>query len=235
MAIGRNTASSKKLSGYVYELERIAESKDELTTERAAVMARALAEGFTPKVINAVVKIRKEKPHDRAEFQSLLDSYLHALGMDEAPALFRHVGMMGVDLAARESVIDALKLLAPVNGEFILKTKDGQPVRIFRDKDGEPQVEDWKEPEPEGGLEPTPLPQRGREPREVPEGTPAEAEAMGVVAFKANVPITQNPFPFDDPRRPRWDKGWRKGSTAENEGPEPPAAKKKADKKTGEE
>jgi hypothetical protein len=46
------------------------------------------------------------------------------------------------------------------------------------------------------------------------------AEVLGRDAFGSNQPIITNPFPFGDPRRPRWDAGWRKASGTDGMGPD---------------
>lgn len=41
---------------------------------------------------------------------------------------------------------------------------------------------------------------------------------LGAQAFKDNVAIVKNPFPFGDGRRPRWDEGWRRASGTDGMG-----------------
>jgi|SRR5581483_10732244 len=44
------------------------------------------------------------------------------------------------------------------------------------------------------------------------------AEALGGDAFREGAAIVKNPFPFADPRRARWDKGWRAAAGSDGMG-----------------
>lgn len=209
--IGKNTPNAEKLRGIIDELERIEAAKKDLTQQAAAIKAKAKSDGFDPGTISYVMRVRKMKPQDRAEAESLRDVYLHSLDMCDEPPLFRQLRTLVDDAASEEKVRDALKSLAPAKGDIILRM-GGKPMRIFRDADGVAKVEDYVEAKPkgEGG---------GRKPkadsppaREVPDCTADEAEEMGRQAAIDNKAIIENPFPFGDDRRQRWDAGWRKGS-----------------------
>ena len=52
----------------------------------------------------------------------------------------------------------------------------------------------------------------------VPDVDAEGAEELGRRAYIANQPITSNPFPWDDPRRPRFDAGWRAESGSDGMG-----------------
>src|SRR5690242_13309400 len=96
---GKNTVSAEKLLGIVTEAERPRVQKRELGEQESAIMAAAKAEGFSPAGIRYLVKVRAMKPHDRQEAEAIRDSYLHAIGMDEEPPLFRLMGAMAEDAA----------------------------------------------------------------------------------------------------------------------------------------
>ncbi len=213
--IGRNSISGQQLRNYIERVERIRAQKKELSDEETAVFAEAKALGFTPKRIREVLKIRTIKPADLDEAEAELDMYLHAAGMAREAPLFRAVGMMEVDLAAREQVIEAFKLLVPQHGEIIVKV-GSQPVRLWRDDKGVAHAEDHAE-QPAMAPRAAPSP---RPARDVPSVDAAGAFALGQAAFHANEPITGNPFPWDDPRRERFDAGWRDASGSDGMGPD---------------
>jgi uncharacterized protein (UPF0335 family) len=214
-SIGRNTISGQQLVAYIERIERIREQKKQLGDDEKAIMADASAAGFNTKRIRELLKIRTQKQSDREEAQSELDMYLHAAGMATEAPLFRAVGMMDVDIAARDQVIEAFSLLVPAKGEVIIKP-GGQAVRLWRDDKGEVQVEDFKEIEPPAPkAAPTPKPTRP-----VPDVDAAGAFDLGKAAYHANEPITSNPFPWDDGRRERFDAGWRQASGGDGMGPE---------------
>lgn len=213
-----NTASGKAILGFIASIERLREDKKNLADQESEVFAAAKAQGYSPKRIRDLLKIRAANPHDLEEAQTELDMYLHAIGMAKDAPLFRAVGLLGVDTAARDQVIDAVKLLVPPSGEFILKI-GGSPLRIWRDQDGEAHAEDWSEPKAprnkgKGGGYQAPAP------KDIPEVSPDDAEALGRASYKSGQPIIKNPFPWDDARRARWDKGWRLEGGSDGMGPD---------------
>jgi uncharacterized protein (UPF0335 family) len=217
--IGKNTIAGEELRGFVERIEALDARKKEIGDERKIVMAEAAARGFVAKAIAYVVKVRAMKPHDRAESESLRDIYLHAMGLDNEPPLFRAVGLMDVDIHARASIVEAMKRFVPADGEIIIRVK-GTAERLWRDKQGEVQSEPVAErPKVETA---TPSEASGRQRAEkapVPDVDEEGAFALGRQAALDNQPVIANPFPFGDPRRPRFDEGWRAGSGGDGMGP----------------
>lgn len=218
MALGKNTPDGAKLTGYIQEIERIRDEKKQLGEDEKMIFASAKAAGFTPVTIRDVLKIRRMKPADRQEAEARLETYLHAIGMDAEAPLFRRVGLMGVDRAAKAEVIEALKLLVPDAGEIVI-TVGGQKVKLWRDKEGEAHAEDVIDLPVSTGA-----PQRStpasRQRKAAPDCTEGEAFELGRQAGWANEPVIANPFPWDDKRRPKWDEGWRRGSGSDGMGPD---------------
>ncbi len=216
---GKNSVSGEQIRSYVERYERLEVEKKEIGDEQKAVMAEAKAAGFDTKTLRHCIKVRTKKPADYHEAQALADMYLSALGMVTEPPLFRAANRIGVDIAAKESVIEALKNFVPENGSIVIEA-GGAPVRLTRDKDGTVTAQDVVErPAPTAGSAPQ-AGRRNRTPQDVPDVSPDEAEALGAQAARDNIPIIKNPFPFGDERRPRWDKGWRAGSGNGGFGPE---------------
>lgn len=217
--VGRNSISGKELQAFVERIERVREAKKQLAEDEKLIFAELTAKGFSAPRVRDVLKRRAAKPADLEEAEAQLDMYLHALGMATDTPLFRAVGQMNVDLAARDQVIEAFKLLVPTKGEIIVKIGK-QPVRLFRDEDGEARAEDVVEapvltsrPAPA-----SPLPERPR--RDVPDVDAAGAKQLGRTAYHDNQPITCNPFAWDDKRRGEFDAGWREASGTDGMGPE---------------
>lgn len=217
--VGKNTPSAALLRSFVERLERLDDQKKALGEDRKAAVAEAKCAGFDAAAIARLLKRRKAKPHDVAEADTLDDLYRHAAGMDAAPPLFRQLEALSKQSVAAEKLLEAFKLFVPPSGEVIL-TIGGKKVRIWRDKDAQPQSEDYVPPPPAGVPAPrvSALPPAPK--KEVPDCTPDEAEMLGAAAAKANEPVIANPFPYGDERRPRWDQGWRKGSGNDGMGPD---------------
>lgn len=75
------TQSAKdKLRQWVDRIERLEEEKTELQGQMKEVYAEAKALGFDTKALRAVIRLRKQDARERAEFEMVLDLYLHALG-----------------------------------------------------------------------------------------------------------------------------------------------------------
>lgn len=205
--VGKNSIAGELLRGYVERLENIAAQKKQLGDDAAAVMAEAKASGLVPAAVRFVIKKRKMKPSDRQECEALEDVYLHSMGMATDTPLFRHVGLMSVDITSREQIIEAMKKFVPPDGSIVIEA-GGAPVRLTRDKDGNISVTEVIEKPVQQSMPETGRRQTAPKP-EVPDVSLDVAESMGHQAYKDDVPIINNPFPFGDARRPRWDKGWR--------------------------
>ena len=216
----KNSVSGEQLRRYVERYERLIEDKKQLGEDQKLVMQQAKSEGFDTAIIKHCVKVRAKKPADYHEEQALADMYLSALGMNIEPPLFRAANRIGVDITAKESVVEALKNFVPENGSIVIEA-GGVPIRLTRDKDGKVSARDVveKEKPARGGLEPEAAPARAPRPA-APDVSAEEAEALGVAAARANIPIIKNPFPFGDARRAKWDLGWRKGNGGDGMGPQ---------------
>jgi uncharacterized protein (UPF0335 family) len=73
--------STGQLRSLVERIERLEEEKAALSADVREVYAEAKANGYDPKIMRQVVRIRKMDGNERAEQEALLDTYLAALGM----------------------------------------------------------------------------------------------------------------------------------------------------------
>lgn len=217
MSIGKNTFQGKRLLEIIEQSEAYDAQKKEITEINSALMAAAKAEGFNPKIINILKRRRKMKPHDRQEGDELFHAYSHAIGMDEEPPLFRALSEMARDSLTREALLESFKELAPPEGDIILRM-GGEPVRVYRDKDGVAQVEPYVEKVARAKPADPAAPVRTTRP--VPDVSEQGAVEIGRQMFRDNKPIIENPFPFGDARRARCDEGWRRESGGDGMGPE---------------
>lgn len=218
--IGQNTIGGELLRGFVERIEHINEQIKDLQADKGVVMAEAKAANVVPAGVTFIVKKRKMAPSERAEAEALEDMYMHAMGMAADNPLFRAVGLMKVDITARESVIEAMKKFVPANGSIEVEAGGGPKVRLTRDQHGNVTITEVIEKPVQSG-DPT---KKSTKPRaakpDVPDVDTAGAEMLGRAAFTADIPIINNPFPFGDARRALWDKGWRTESGGDGMGPE---------------
>ncbi len=74
------SVSSAELRQYVERLERLEEEKKGLADDIKDVMTELKMQGYDPKIIRKVLRIRKMDRNARREEEVLLETYLNALG-----------------------------------------------------------------------------------------------------------------------------------------------------------
>lgn len=73
--------SGQQLRQYIERIERLEEEKRDIADNIRDAFAEAKSNGFDVKIMRQVLKLRKIEPAKREEEESVLDTYLHALGM----------------------------------------------------------------------------------------------------------------------------------------------------------
>lgn len=71
-----------QLRSIVERIEAIEAEVKDRNKDKAEVYLEAKGNGYCPKTIRKVVAIRKKDPSARAEESAMLETYLHALGME---------------------------------------------------------------------------------------------------------------------------------------------------------
>lgn len=70
-----------QLKSFVERIERLEEEKKTFTDDIRDVYAEAKGNGFDTKALKAVIRLRKQDKDERDEQQSIIDTYMNALGM----------------------------------------------------------------------------------------------------------------------------------------------------------
>jgi len=78
--------AAEQLRSLIQRIERLEEEKAGLATDIREVYAEAKANGFEPKIMRQVIKLRKLERSDRQEQEALLDLYMHAVEAVDAAA-----------------------------------------------------------------------------------------------------------------------------------------------------
>jgi uncharacterized protein (UPF0335 family) len=78
-------SAQNQLRQLVEQIERLEEEKKSLAADIRDKYLEAKAVGFDVKAIRQIVRMRKKSHAERQEEESILDVYLHALGMLDAP------------------------------------------------------------------------------------------------------------------------------------------------------
>lgn len=144
MTTARAEARSR-LKDFIERIERIAADRRDLGDDMKVVFAEAKAEGFDTKAMRRIIKRRDKDPAEVAEEDSIFETYMAELGMTPEAPLPSMVRALGVDVLAREQVIDVLSSLIPNNGEIIARV-GGDPMRLWRDEEGRAYAEVYVPP-----------------------------------------------------------------------------------------
>src|SRR6267378_6754556 len=69
------------LKAFVERVERLEEEKKAITDDIRDVYAEAKGTGFDVKALRTIVRLRKQDADERREQETILETYMHALGM----------------------------------------------------------------------------------------------------------------------------------------------------------
>ena len=74
-------ATDDRLRLLIERIERLEEEKKGIADDIRDVYSEAKAVGYDAKIMRQIVRLRKMKPDDRAEMETILDTYKTALGL----------------------------------------------------------------------------------------------------------------------------------------------------------
>ena len=70
-----------QLKAIIERIERLEEEKKTISHDIRDVYAEAKGNGFDVKALRAIVRLRKQDANERAEQETILETYMQALGM----------------------------------------------------------------------------------------------------------------------------------------------------------
>ena len=70
-----------QLKAFVERIERLEEEKKAIADDVRDVYAEAKGNGFDVKALRTIVRLRKQDANERAEQETILETYMQALGM----------------------------------------------------------------------------------------------------------------------------------------------------------
>jgi uncharacterized protein (UPF0335 family) len=70
-----------QLKSIIARVEKLEEEKAALAADIRDVFAEAKGNGYDVKAIRTIIRMRKQDASEREEEETILDTYLHALGM----------------------------------------------------------------------------------------------------------------------------------------------------------
>ncbi|MGY8662492.1 DUF2312 domain-containing protein [Bradyrhizobium sp. UFLA05-109] len=70
-----------QLRSIIERIERLEEEKKAISDDIRDVYAESKGNGFDVKALRTIVRMRKQDPNERAEAETILETYMQALGM----------------------------------------------------------------------------------------------------------------------------------------------------------
>ena len=70
-----------QLKAFVERIERLEEEKKTISDDIRDVYAEAKGNGYDGKALRTIIRMRKQDANERAEQETILETYLQALGM----------------------------------------------------------------------------------------------------------------------------------------------------------
>jgi len=70
-----------QLKAFIERIERLEEEKKAIADDIRDVYAEAKGNGYDVKAMRAIVRLRKQDKDERAEYEAVLETYMHALGL----------------------------------------------------------------------------------------------------------------------------------------------------------
>ena len=74
-------SADDQLRLFIERIERLEEEKKGVADDIRDTYAEAKSQGYDPRIMRQIVRLRKMEPHDRMEQELILDTYKAALGL----------------------------------------------------------------------------------------------------------------------------------------------------------
>ncbi|WP_183896991.1 DUF2312 domain-containing protein [Rhizobium skierniewicense] len=76
------TVAAAELRSIIERVERLEEEKSAISDDIKDVMGEAKGRGYDTKAIRTIIRLRKKDANERIEEESILQTYMAALGME---------------------------------------------------------------------------------------------------------------------------------------------------------
>lgn len=73
--------AQQQLRSIIDRVERLEEEKASIASDIRDVYAEAKSNGYDVKALRIIIRMRKQDTDERAELETILETYMHALGM----------------------------------------------------------------------------------------------------------------------------------------------------------
>jgi uncharacterized protein (UPF0335 family) len=79
--VGHNSVSKDQLRSIIERIEQREEEKKVVTDDIKDIYSEAKGNGYDVKALRTIVRMRKQDANERQEQETILETYMHALGM----------------------------------------------------------------------------------------------------------------------------------------------------------
>ena len=76
-----DSATAAELRQIIEQFEQLESERNDLAERQKDVMSEAKGRGYDTKALREVIRLRKMRPDDRAEFEAVVDMYREAAGV----------------------------------------------------------------------------------------------------------------------------------------------------------
>ena len=76
-----DNVTTAELRQFIEQYEHLESEKKDIAEQQKGVMSEAKGRGYDTKAMREVIRLRKMKPDDRAEFEAVVDMYREAAGI----------------------------------------------------------------------------------------------------------------------------------------------------------
>ena len=80
-SIGHNAIAKDQIKAIIERIERQEEEKKTISEDIRDIYAEAKGNGYDVKALRTIVRMRKQDANERQEAETILETYMHALGM----------------------------------------------------------------------------------------------------------------------------------------------------------
>ncbi|MEM1133586.1 MAG: DUF2312 domain-containing protein [Pseudomonadota bacterium] len=79
--MSEGNVAKDQLRLFLERVERLEEEKKGISDDIRDVYAEAKSQGYDPKIMRQIVRLRKMETHDRQEMEAVLETYKAAVGL----------------------------------------------------------------------------------------------------------------------------------------------------------
>ena len=79
--VGHNSVSKDQLRSIIERIEQREEEKKVVADDIKDIYSEAKGNGYDVKALRTIVRMRKQDANERQEQETILETYMHALGM----------------------------------------------------------------------------------------------------------------------------------------------------------